>query len=76
MGTMINADKILVGRCRGKRSVGMPGVGGRIMLKTDLREVGCDCADWIYLAQYRIQSRALMNTATNTVYIRCEEFIY
>jgi hypothetical protein len=38
MGTMINADKILVGRCRGKRSVGMPGVGGRIKLQLILEK--------------------------------------
>jgi hypothetical protein len=31
----------------------------------DLREIGWDGVDWIYLAQDRDQWRALVNTVTN-----------
>jgi hypothetical protein len=31
----------------------------------DFKEVGCEVMDWIYLAQVRDQSRALVNTTMN-----------
>jgi hypothetical protein len=31
----------------------------------DLREIGCDCVDWIDRAQDRDQWRALVNTVLN-----------
>jgi hypothetical protein len=31
----------------------------------DLREIGWDCMDWIDLAQYRDQWRALLNRVMN-----------
>jgi hypothetical protein len=31
----------------------------------DLGEIGCDCRDWIELAQDRDQWKALVNTAMN-----------
>jgi hypothetical protein len=33
-------------------------------VKTDLREMGWDCMDWIHLAQDRYQWQALVNTVT------------
>jgi hypothetical protein len=34
-------------------------------IKMDLREIGIDGANWIRLAQDRVQWRALVNTVTN-----------
>jgi hypothetical protein len=34
-------------------------------IKMDLREIEWDEMDWIYLAQYRDQWRALVNTVIN-----------
>jgi len=36
-----------------RRVQGDPGIDGRIILKMDLREVGCGDVDWFELAQYR-----------------------
>ena len=36
---------------------GDPGVGGRIILRWDLQEVGCGGMDWIELAQDRTRDR-------------------
>jgi hypothetical protein len=35
------------------------------IIKMDLREIGRDGMDWIDLAKYRDQWRALVNTLTN-----------
>jgi hypothetical protein len=40
-------------------------VGGRIILRWLLREIGCGGMDWIDLAQDKDQWRALMNTVMN-----------
>jgi hypothetical protein len=40
-------------------------VGGCTIYRMDLRETGWDGMDWIYLAQDRVQWRALANTAIN-----------
>jgi hypothetical protein len=40
------------------------GVGGRIK-KMDFREIGIDGANWIQLAQGRVQWRACVNTVIN-----------
>jgi hypothetical protein len=34
-------------------------------IKMDLREIGWGCMDWIYLAQYRDQWRAIVNMIIN-----------
>jgi hypothetical protein len=34
-------------------------------IKIDLREIGWDGVDWVYLAQDRDQWRALVNTVVN-----------
>jgi hypothetical protein len=31
----------------------------------DVREIGCEVVDWIYLAQRRDQGRAFVNTVMN-----------
>jgi hypothetical protein len=40
-------------------------VGGRILIKTDIREIGWGSMDWIDLAQDRDQYRTLVNTVVN-----------
>jgi hypothetical protein len=41
------------------------GVGGRIILKMDVKEVGLGGMDWIYLAQDKDRWRALVNALKN-----------
>jgi hypothetical protein len=41
------------------------GVGGSINIKMDLREIGIDGANWIQLAQDRVQCWASVNTVMN-----------
>jgi hypothetical protein len=55
-GVKRNAYRIFVGRPR-LRLVDN--------IKMDLREIGCDGMDWIYLSQDRDQWRALVNTVMN-----------
>jgi hypothetical protein len=62
MGEKRNSDKILVGKPEGKRPVGRRKRKSVYNIKMDLREIGCGGMDWIDLAQYRDQWRALVNT--------------
>jgi hypothetical protein len=55
----------LVGRPEGKRPLGRPRRRWENNIKMDLREVGIDGANWIRLAQDRVQWRSFMNTVTN-----------
>jgi len=41
------------------------GVGGRINIKLDLREIGINVTNWIQLAQDRVQWQAFVNTVMN-----------
>jgi hypothetical protein len=52
-----------VGKPEGKGPLGRLDVGGRIILKCILEK--WDGMDWIHLAQYRDQWRALVNTVMN-----------
>jgi hypothetical protein len=61
MGQKRNAYRILVG----KRPLGRPRCRWMDNIKIDLREIGWDVMDWIYLAQDRDQWRALVNTVMN-----------
>jgi hypothetical protein len=40
-------------------------IDGRIILKIDLQQVGCEGVDWIDLAQDRDRWRALVNAVMN-----------
>jgi hypothetical protein len=60
-----NADRILVGKPKGKRPIGRPRHRSVDSIKMDLRERGWDGVDWIELAQDRAQWRALVNTVMN-----------
>jgi hypothetical protein len=60
-----NAYTILVGKPEGKGPVRRPRRKWEDNIKMDLREIGWDGMDWIYLAQDRDQWRALVNTVMN-----------
>jgi hypothetical protein len=55
----------LVGRAEGKRPLGRQGHRWEDNIKKDLREIGIDGANWIQLAQDRVQLWAFLNTVMN-----------
>jgi hypothetical protein len=57
--------RVLVGRPKGKRQVGRPKHRWEDNIKLDLREIGLDEANWIQLAQDRVQWRGFVNTVMN-----------
>jgi transcription termination factor 2 len=57
--------KILVVRLEGKRPLGRPRRRWKDNIKMDLREIGIDGANWIQLAQDRVQWLAFVNTMMN-----------
>jgi hypothetical protein len=56
---------VLVGRPGGKRPLGRSRRMWEDNIKMDLREIVIDGANWIQLAQDRIQWRAFVNTVMN-----------
>jgi hypothetical protein len=65
MGKGRDVHRILVGRPEGKRPLGRPRHMWEDNIKMDLREIGIDVANWIQLAQDRVQWRACVNTVMN-----------
>jgi hypothetical protein len=57
--------RVLVGRPEGKRPLGRPRRRWEDNIKMDLREIGIDGANWIRLAQDRVQCRAFVHTVMN-----------
>jgi hypothetical protein len=57
--------RILVGRPEGKRPLGRPRHRWENNIKMDLREIRIDGANWIQLAQDRIQWRDFVNMVMN-----------
>jgi hypothetical protein len=57
--------EVLVGRPEGKRPLGRPRRRWEDDIKMYLREIGIDGANWIRLAQDRVQWRAFVNTVMN-----------
>jgi hypothetical protein len=55
----------LVGRPEGKRPLGRPRCRWKNNIKMDFREIGIGGANWIQLAQDRVQWRACVNTVMN-----------
>jgi hypothetical protein len=53
----------LVGRTEGKRPFGRPRCRWEDNINMDLREIGIGGANWIQLAQDRVQWRAFVSTA-------------
>jgi hypothetical protein len=65
MGEGRGAYRVLVGRPEGKRPLGRPRHRWEGNINMDLREIGIDGANWIRLAQDRVQWRAFVNTVMN-----------
>jgi hypothetical protein len=57
--------RVLVGRPEGKRLLGKLTRRWKDNIKMDLREIGIDGANWIHLAQDRVQRRVFVNTVVN-----------
>jgi hypothetical protein len=57
--------EVLVGRPEGKRPLGRPRHRWEDNVKIYLRKIGIDGANWIRLAQDRVQWRAFVNTVIN-----------
>jgi hypothetical protein len=59
------AYRVLVGRPESKRPLGRPRRRWEDNIKMDLREIWIDGANWIRLAQDRVQWRGFVNTVMN-----------
>jgi hypothetical protein len=57
--------RVLVGRPEGKRPLGRPRRRWENNIKMDLRETVIDGANWIQLAQDRVQWQTCVNTVMN-----------
>jgi hypothetical protein len=57
--------RVFVGSPEGKRPLERPRLRWEDNIKLDLREIWIDGANWIQLAQDRIQWWAFVNTVTN-----------
>jgi hypothetical protein len=57
--------RILVGRPEGKIQLGRPRYRWEDKIKTDLMGIGIDGANWIRLAQDRVQCRDFVSTVVN-----------
>jgi hypothetical protein len=55
--------RVLAGRLEGKRPLGRPRRRWEDNNKMDLREIGIDEANWIQLAEDKVQWRTFVNTA-------------
>jgi hypothetical protein len=65
MGKGRDVHRVLLGRPKGKRLLGRPRHWWEDNIKMDLREIGIDGANWIQLAQDRVQWRACVNMVLN-----------
>jgi hypothetical protein len=60
-----SADRVLGGRPEGRRPLGRPSRRWEDNIKMDLKEIGIDGANWIWLAQDRVSWRAFVSTVMN-----------
>jgi hypothetical protein len=65
MGEGRDVYRVLVGRSERKKPMGRPRRRWNDNIKMDLREIWIDGANWIQLAQDRVQWRACVNTVMN-----------
>jgi hypothetical protein len=64
-GEVRGVDWVLVGRPEGKRTLERPRRRWEDNIKMHFRKTGIDGANWIQLAQDRVQRRAFVNTVMN-----------
>ena len=57
--------RALMGKPEGKRPLGTPRLRWENIIKMDFQDVGCECMDWIDVAQDRDRWRALVNAVMN-----------
>ena len=65
MGEGRGVYRVLVRRPEERRPLGRPRRRWEDNIRTDLREVGCGCVDWLELAQDRDRWRALVSGVMN-----------
>jgi hypothetical protein len=65
MGEGRGVYRVVVGRPKGKRPLGRPRHKWEDNIKLDLREIGIDGANWIHLAQARVQWLSSVNMVMN-----------
>ena len=65
MGEEMVVYRVLVGKPEGKRPLGRPRRRWVDNIRMDLQEVGCECMDWIGLAQDRDRWRTLVSAVMN-----------
>jgi hypothetical protein len=65
MGEGRGVYRVLIRRPERKRPLGRPRRRWEYNIQTDLGEIGIDGANWIRLAEDRIQWRASVNTVMN-----------
>jgi len=65
MGEGRGVYRVLVRRPEERRPLGRPRRRWEDNIRTDLREVGCGCVDWMELAQDRDRWRALVSAVMN-----------
>jgi hypothetical protein len=62
MGDGRGVHRVLVGRPDGKRPLGRPKRRWEDNIKMDLREIGIDGANWVWLAQDTVRCRTFVST--------------
>ena len=65
MGEGRGVYRVLVGKPEGRRPLGRPRRRWEDNIRMDLWEVGCECVDWMELAQDRDRWRALVSAVMN-----------
>jgi hypothetical protein len=65
MGEGRGVYRVLVGRLKGKRPLGRSRCRWEDNIKLDFREIGFDGANWIQLAQDKVQWQAFVNMVMN-----------
>jgi hypothetical protein len=65
MGDGRGVYRVLIGRLESKRTLGRPRCRWEDNIKMDFREIGIDGANWIQLAQVRVQWWAFVNMVMN-----------
>jgi hypothetical protein len=65
MGERRGVYRVLVGKPEGRRPLGRPRHRWEDNIRMDLREVRCECADWMELAQDRDRWHALVSVVMN-----------